>query len=583
MKPLHRHLVNTSRKVLCTAALAASLTTAAVVTNPPTADAGESEPTPDSPQATDRGDARLDLPGDLADPAVPPAAGAGEGASGIPATALDAYKRAETAVAAALPKCKLPWQLLAGIGRVESVHASGYGLKADGYTEKPIRGPQLNGQGFAEIKDTDKGEFDGDAAYDRAVGPMQFIPSTWATWGADGNGDSKRDPNNIYDAALGAGLYLCAGDRDLSDPAQIDRAILSYNNSREYVNTVLGFMKQYQNGVGEVPNPPTGSYPTPTNPVLPTPRPGTQTKPSTGGGATTQPTTQPSTKPSTNPTNPSKPAEPQKPAPAPYLARVEVLGSTELKAEAGAAFTAVPRVKAVLSDGKPAKGQAVLFEVENDTTGTYFGTQGRLHLVVQTDSEGVAAAPGLVAGAAPGTFTLRASGYGTATQFTVNFKGVVSAKPVPAVADLLTRTDAGAGKPLEVVAGTAVRGIEVKATAGGKAVAGTQATAGLVEQDKATGLWVPVDPAKATGPYFKGAKDGEKLFSLELAASAADGLIALPELLTTDVAPGTYHLRLITREKVALVLELKVTAKAETPAPQTPSPSPSPTASAVKP
>ncbi|MFD7627542.1 lytic transglycosylase domain-containing protein [Streptomyces sp. NPDC059851] len=580
MKPLHRHLVNTSRKVLCTAALAASLTTAAVVTNPPTADAGESEPTPDSPQATDRGDARLDLPDDLADPAVPPAATAGEGASGIPATALDAYKRAETAVAAALPKCKLPWQLLAGIGRVESVHASGYGLKADGYTEKPIRGPQLNGQGFAEIKDTDKGEFDGDAAYDRAVGPMQFIPSTWATWGADGNGDSKRDPNNIYDAALGAGLYLCAGDRNLSDQAQLDKAILSYNNSREYVNTVVGYMKQYQNGASEVPNPPSGTYPTPTNPVLPTPRPTTtQTKPSTGTGTTTKPSTQPSTQPSTKPTNPSKPAEPEKPAP--HLAKVEVLGSTELKAEAGAAFTAVPRVKAVLSDGKPAKGQAILFAVEDDTTGTYFGTQGRSHLVVQTDAEGIAGAPGLVAGDKPGTFTLRASGYGTATQFTVNFSGVVSAKPAPAPADLLTRVDAGAGKPLAVVAGTAVKGVQIKATAAGKAAAGTQVTAGLVEQDKATGGWVPVDPAKAKGPYFRGAKDGEKLFSLELAPSGADGLIALPELLTADVAPGVYHLQLITKEKVVLVLDLTVTAKVETPAPQTPAPSP--TASAVKP
>ncbi|MEU2390678.1 hypothetical protein [Streptomyces sp. NPDC007369] len=582
MKPLHRHLVNTSRKVLCTAALAASLTTAAVVTNPPTADAGESEPTPDSPQATDRGDARLDLPDDVADPAVPPAAGAGEGASGIPATALDAYKRAETAVAAALPKCKLPWQLLAGIGRVESVHASGYGLKTDGYTEKPIRGPQLNGQGFAEIKDTDKGEFDGDAAYDRAVGPMQFIPSTWATWGADGNGDSKRDPNNIYDAALGAGLYLCAGDRNLSDQAQLDKAILSYNNSREYVNTVLGFMKQYQSGTSEVPNPPTGTYPTPANPVLPTPRPTTttQTKPSTGTGSSAKPSTQPSTQPSTKPADP-KPAEPAKPAP--HLAKVEVLGSTELKAEAGAAFTAVPRVKAVLSDGKPAKGQAILFAVEDDATGTYFGIRGRSHLVVQTDAEGIAAAPGLVAGEKPGTFTLRASGYGTATQFTVNFGGVVAAKPVPVVADLLTRTDEGAGKPLEVVAGTAVKGVQVKATAGGKAVAGTQVTAGLVVEDEATGRWVPVDPAKAKGPYFKGAKDGEKLFSLELAPSAADGLIALPELLTADAAPGTYHLQLITREKVFLILEVKVTAKAETPAPQTPSPSPSPTQSAVKP
>ncbi|RSS73351.1 lytic transglycosylase domain-containing protein, partial [Streptomyces sp. WAC06614] len=271
MKPLHRHLVSTSRKVLCTAALAASLTTAAVVTTSPTADAGEAEPTPDSPQANDRGNARLDLP-DLVQ--NPPVTGGPtvpqEGASGIPATALDAYKRAEVSVAAALPNCHLPWQLLAGIGRIESVHASGYGLKADGYTEKPIRGPRLDGNGFAEIRDTDKGEWDADTQYDRAVGPMQFIPSTWATWGADGNGDGRRDPNNIYDAALGAGLYLCAGDRNLGDAAQLDRAILSYNNSREYVNSVTGWMRQYQNGAAGVPNPPAGNYPTPAPGPIPT-------------------------------------------------------------------------------------------------------------------------------------------------------------------------------------------------------------------------------------------------------------------------------------------------------------------------
>ena len=169
MKPLHRHVVNTSRKVLCTAALAASLTTAAVVTNPSTAGAGESEPTPDSPQATDRGDARLDLPPALADPTPPPGANAPAGAGGIPATALDAYQRAAVSVGAALPNCKLPWELLAGIGRIESVHASGYGLKSDGSTEKPIRGPRLDGNGYASIRDTDQGEWDADTEYDRAL------------------------------------------------------------------------------------------------------------------------------------------------------------------------------------------------------------------------------------------------------------------------------------------------------------------------------------------------------------------------------------------------------------------------------
>ncbi|WP_405529708.1 hypothetical protein OG592_17575 [Streptomyces avidinii] len=562
MKPLHRHLVNTSRKVLCTAALAASLTTAAVVTSPSTADAGESEPTPDSPQATDRGDARLDLPDIVADP-PPTGAGATEGASGIPATALDAYHRAELSVAAALPGCKLPWQLLAGIGRVESVHASGYGLKADGYTEKPIRGPRLDGNGFAEIRDTDKGEFDADAVYDRAVGPMQFIPSTWATWGADGNGDSKRDPNNIYDAALGAGLYLCAGDRDLSVAAKLDAAILSYNNSREYVNTVLGYMRQYQNGgASEVANPPVGNYPTqPPGTGLPTP----------SHVPTPTPTPKPTPTPTPTPTPKPTPTPEQPKPPAARLASLTVLSGPGLTAEAGAAFTEVPRVKVLLSDGKPAVNQEVIFAVEKDTTGgTLFGTADSL--VVKAGADGIAAAPGLKAGAKAGTFTLRVSAYDPQGGFTENLEGKVTVT----VADKLAR--AGDAKPLEAVAGKSFTDVEVFATAAGKAVAGTETVADLVVKD-ADGKWVPVDPATAKGPYFKD-EAGKKVFGQLLARTGADGKIVLPELFTTDVAPGTYFVRLTTKENVTLVLELKVTAPATTPAP---TPDPAPTKTAARP
>ncbi|MFJ6483878.1 MULTISPECIES: lytic transglycosylase domain-containing protein [unclassified Streptomyces] len=569
MKPLHRHLVNTSRKVLCTAALAASLTTAAVVTSPSTADAGESEPTPDSPQAADRGDARLDLPDIIADP-PPTGVGAPEGASGIPATALDAYHRAELSVAAALPGCKLPWQLLAGIGRVESVHASGYGLKADGYTEKAIRGPRLDGNGFAEIRDTDKGEWDADAVYDRAVGPMQFIPSTWATWGADGNGDSKRDPNNIYDAALGAGLYLCAGDRDLSNAAKLDEAILSYNNSREYVNTVLGYMRQYQaGGAGEVPNPPVGDYPTQPPGTLPTPRvPVTPSNPVTPTPTPT-PTPKPTPTPTPTPEQPKPTPTPEQPKPAtPRLAELTVLGGPGLTAEAGAAFAEVPRVKVLLSDGKPAVNQEVVFAVEGDTTGgTLFGTADSL--VVKAGADGIAAAPGLKAGPKAGTFTLRASAYDPQGRITVKFEGKVTVT----VADKLAR--AGDAKPLEAVAGKSFTGVEVFATAGGKAVAGTEAVADLVVKD-ADGKWVPVDPKTAKGPFFKD-ETGKPVFGRLLPKAGADGKIVLPELFTTDAAPGTYFVRLTTKENVTLVLELKVTAPATTPAPtQTPDPTPDP-------
>ncbi|MGH8775651.1 MAG: lytic transglycosylase domain-containing protein [Jiangellaceae bacterium] len=85
----------------------------------------------------------------------------------------------------------------------------------------------------ALIRDTDGGALDGDTTYDRAVGPMQFIPSTWRSVSVDGNGDGRRDPNNIYDAAQGAAVYLCAGDTDLRDPIQAARAVRRYNNADE--------------------------------------------------------------------------------------------------------------------------------------------------------------------------------------------------------------------------------------------------------------------------------------------------------------------------------------------------------------
>lgn len=229
--------------------------------------------------------------------------------SGIPATVLTAYRRAEDVLAAADPGCRLPWQLLAAIGKVESGQARGGRVDADGTTLTPMLGPVLNGNGFARISDTDGGRYDGNATYDRAVGPMQFIPSTWARWGADGNDDGRADPNNIHDAALAAGRYLCAGDRNLAREADLDRAILSYNHSSAYLRTVLSWLDFYRRGTHEVPD---GRGPLPTSPG-----PGGKTPstgPTGGGGLVIGP--QPA-----NPTNPrpgdSASPDPTHPGPRP--------------------------------------------------------------------------------------------------------------------------------------------------------------------------------------------------------------------------------------------------------------------------
>ncbi|MET8571708.1 lytic murein transglycosylase [Streptomyces sp. NPDC004783] len=174
--------------------------------------------------------------------------------SGIPATVLRAYRAAETAVGRTDPGCALPWELLAAIGKVESGQARGGRVDRHGTTLGRITGPPLDGRGFALILDSDDGAHDGDTVYDRAVGPMQFLPSTWARWGADGNSDGREDPNNIFDAALAAGHYLCAGDRDLSRAADLDRAVLSYNHSRSYLALVRHWLAFYRGGVHSVPD-----------------------------------------------------------------------------------------------------------------------------------------------------------------------------------------------------------------------------------------------------------------------------------------------------------------------------------------
>lgn len=183
--------------------------------------------------------------------------------SGIPATVFAAYQNAERSIARTDPGCRLPWELLAAIGKVESGHAGGGRVDAHGTTRTPILGPVLDGVSFALISDTDNGAYDGNTVYDRAVGPMQFIPSTWAGWAADGNGDGLTNPSNIHDAALAAGHYLCAGDRNLAVKADLDRAVLSYNHSRTYLNTVLSWLEFYRNGTHAVPD---GSGPVPSTP-----------------------------------------------------------------------------------------------------------------------------------------------------------------------------------------------------------------------------------------------------------------------------------------------------------------------------
>lgn len=203
----------------------------------------------------------------------------------IPGVVFEAYLRAEDKMAQLVPGCKLDWALLAGIGKVESNHANNGRLNAVGDATPKILGPVLNGApGMAAIRDTDGGRLDGDTAWDRAVGPMQFIPGTWASFGGDGNEDGTTNPNNVYDAALGAGRYLCAGGGDLTKQKDRAAAVFRYNNSNSYVETVLKWAKQYSENVNALPGLPATDNnqqnPAPNNPT-PNPNPGTTNPPTT--------------------------------------------------------------------------------------------------------------------------------------------------------------------------------------------------------------------------------------------------------------------------------------------------------------
>ncbi|TDC87744.1 lytic transglycosylase [Saccharopolyspora aridisoli] len=168
-----------------------------------------------------------------------------EGASGIPETVLRAYERAAAVQAVTDSNCGLTWPVLAGIGRVESHHARNGDVTSDGTMRTPIYGPPLNGtSGNAAIRNGGR--------WDRAAGPMQFIASTWADWGVDGSADGRADVQNVFDATLSAGRYLCANGTNMSTMDDLRAALLRYNHSNAYVDIVIRWIRRYESGAHPV-------------------------------------------------------------------------------------------------------------------------------------------------------------------------------------------------------------------------------------------------------------------------------------------------------------------------------------------
>lgn len=178
-------------------------------------------------------------------------AASGAVAAGIPPVVFAAYIAAETNAPVIVDECSVDWPVVAGIWKVESGHAT-YGsatIDANGNVTPPIYGTVLNGTtpGTQTIPDTDNGTLDGNVVWDRAVGPAQFLPTSWRSYGRDGNDDGIADAQNVYDAALATAAYLCLRTPgDYTNPADLARAVRGYNRSAEYVEKVTGWITYYR-------------------------------------------------------------------------------------------------------------------------------------------------------------------------------------------------------------------------------------------------------------------------------------------------------------------------------------------------
>ena len=193
----------------------------------------------------------------------------------LPLVALNAYVRASRTLAVEDPACGIHWSQLAGIGRIESLHGH-FGnstLDVNGQTTEAIIGLALDGRilsgggsgndseatgrteenngvsRLALIRDTDGGRLDGDTTFDRAVGPMQFIPSTWRLFDSDGNGDEVIDPQNVYDASLASARYLCASTASMLNAEGEQRAYFAYNHDLAYSQNVTLAGRRYHNAI----------------------------------------------------------------------------------------------------------------------------------------------------------------------------------------------------------------------------------------------------------------------------------------------------------------------------------------------
>jgi membrane-bound lytic murein transglycosylase B len=162
--------------------------------------------------------------------------------------AAQAYGYAQLLLQNSNPSCHLGWTTLAGIGEVATHHGQKGGAVLDrsGRTTPTILGPSLDGRdGRPLATDTDAGAFDADPVYDRAMGPMQVLPTVWRTYASDGDNDQIQDPYDIDDSTVAVARLLCSVNADLAQLSGWTAAIAKVQTGEAFASAVFQAADSY--------------------------------------------------------------------------------------------------------------------------------------------------------------------------------------------------------------------------------------------------------------------------------------------------------------------------------------------------